>query len=169
MSQYPQIAAGDELTSELLMSMIPQTAYKVSGTIRQSTTTLADDPDLTMTLEANAVYFVEFFIQYSSNATSIKTAWTVPSGASGIRGFIGLGSSATAADNISARIDAASFTSAATFGDKTSVSSVCYLTETSVVTTSSGGTLAYQWAQLASTAEDTQVRAGSFMRVTRIA
>src|SRR4051812_30104463 len=93
MSQYPVVYAGQRITATLLSSMLPLEAYKQTSLTRTATTTLADDPDLVIALEANATYFVEFFIKYAAVATEqFKPAWTVPSGASGGKARMGVSS-----------------------------------------------------------------------------
>ena len=81
MPTYPQIFAGRRLTPSLLTSMLPVQLWKNANTDRASTTTLADDPDLTTVLEANATYRVTFYLHYAAiDLARFKTAWTVPSG-----------------------------------------------------------------------------------------
>lgn len=170
--QYPQIAAGDELTADLLMSMLPRIISKSVDEGRDTTTTLANDSELLMTLEANATYFVEFYLNCAAlDAAKIKTAWSVPAGATGSRNVLGPGSTANQAsmDNVSMRAGTHTFTTSVTYGTRNSAVNGFYVQETAVVVTSSSGTCALQWAQDASNATDTTIYARSLMRVTRIA
>jgi hypothetical protein len=172
-SQYPPIAAGGIGDSDFLSALVPDYKWKTAATNRASTTTFSDDPDLTTTLAANGTFLVEMFLNVGSTlAADFKTMWTVPSGATGTRRAIGPGSTASdsGADNISGRFGVHAFsTSVAYSGVRDSVSNLFAVIEIGVVFTSSAGTCALQWAQVASTAVNTNVGAGSLMRVKRIA
>lgn len=171
MSQYPSIAAGRRITTSLLTGMIPMEAWKTASLDRASTTTLADDPDLTLTLAASATYEVTFRLYYAAlDAAKFKTAWTVPSGASGFRSAVGAGTASTdATAATTSRFGAHNFTTAITYGTRNHATNLCFAMETAVLTTSSSGTLALQWAQDTSNATATRLAAGSFLRVKRIA
>jgi hypothetical protein len=172
-SRYPSIYAGQRLTGTLLSSMLPNMIQKLANTDRSSTTTLADDPDLTTTLEANARYFVEIELWYaaSTGSTGIRTAWTVPSGVTGNRSALGM--AATVSDTTPAgvgRWGVHAYTTTVFYGDRQSSTNLSLAKECSMVTTgSSAGTLALQWAQDTSSADACRVGAGSLMRVTRLA
>jgi hypothetical protein len=175
-NQYPVIAAGQRITTNLLNAMIPVVIRKPSSTARTSTTTLADDPDLTFQLAANSVYFVEFMIKYAtpgaSGTAGFKTGWTVPSGASGNRTSVGAGSAATdtGADNMATHTGVHGYATAETYGSRlTSTTNQLWLIETSTVNTSSAGTCAFQWAQQTSNASATTVFSDSIMRITQLA
>ncbi|MET8766312.1 hypothetical protein [Streptomyces sp. NPDC004658] len=170
MSTYPPIRAGQRITSTLLTSMLPLEAYKPSDTTRLATTTVADDPDLTLTLEANAIYYVEIFIHYASPSTELlKTQWTVPSGASGLRSAWGVASSVVAADPAGdGRWGVHAFTTDVIYGTRTSGTNQSQAVETGNVATTSAGVIALKWAQNTSGATGTKVAAGSYMRVKRI-
>lgn len=174
MAYYPDIAAGDDITVDLLQAMIPQHFYKTANTDRTSTTTFADDPDLTVSLEANAVYFVEMFILYAAlDAADIKTEWTIPSGATGTKTCIGAASDAVAnanADSIEVRTGVHGFGTDVVYGaPRNSASNLQGALESGVVTTTNAGTLALAWAQNTSNGTATRVGSGSYMRVTRLA
>lgn len=171
MSTYPSITAGQEITSTLLTSMLPDIVYKTANEDRSATTTLADDTELTTTLEASAVYHVTFYLHYAAlDAAKIKTAWTVPSGASGLRSATGAGSASTdATAATTSRFGVHAFTTTVTYGTRSSATNQCVAIEEGVVTTTSAGTLAIQWAQDASNATATRVGAGSSLHVRRIA
>lgn len=169
---YPQIAAGDDITADLLSSMQPRIITKSSSTTRTTTTTVTDDPDLSMALDANSTYIVEFHVYYSAiNAEKIKTTWTVPSGVTGSRGVQGAGSNAndSSLDNVLCRNGVHDYTTAVTYGTRNS-SVLCHSYEESIVTVgSSSGNVALGWAQATSGSTGTVVANGSWMRVTRIA
>lgn len=172
---YPTIAAGSRVTAGLLQSMQPLVAYKSADTLRASTTTLADDPDLTMQLAANATYLVEMRISFATitgtGAPLLKTAWDVPAGASGNRSAQGPGSAATDsnADNMATHAGIHAFNTTVTYGGRNSATSECIAIETGLITTASAGTLAFQWAQATSNATAVRVGAGSTLYAVRIA
>lgn len=173
MSQYPLINAGQRLTASLVQSLVPLEAYKTAATTRTSTTVLADDPDLTLSLAASAVYDVIFYLHYAAiSAAQFKTAWTVPASATGVRSARGLAS--TVSDSVNGgvgdvRSGVHAFATAVTYGDRNNASNQCFALEEARVTTTTAGTLAIQWAQVTSNATGSVLSAGSYMRVKRIA
>jgi hypothetical protein len=178
-SVYPTLYAGQRMTAALLQALVPDIKYKSAQTTRASTTTVTDDPDLTTTLEANAVYDVWMLLMAgtagpASGGTNagLQTKWTVPSGASGTRQVVGLGSTQTQtnADNVSARLGAHGFATAVNYGTRNSDNSLFFTVwERATVFTTSSGTLALGWAQVVSNATATIVAAGSSMHVKRVA
>lgn len=175
MAQYPTITAGQRITAALLLSMLPLVALKTANTDKAATTVLADDPDLTLQLAANAVYRVEIRILYATptgaSAPLFKTAWTVPSGTSGNRTATGPGSGATdsSADNMLTHSGGHAYATTVTYGGRsTSSTNLCIATETAIVTTTAAGTLALQWAQATSSASPVRVAAGSSITAYRI-
>lgn len=173
MSQYPSIAAGQRVTSLLLSRMLPLEAVKPSNTDRSSTTTFVDDPDLALQLEANAVYQVVFYLHFAAlDAARFKTAWTVPSGATGNRSAVGPDQGVILSGTSSGgtgRWGAHNFTTSVTYGTRDSATNQCFAMEESTLTTTNAGTLALQWAQATSNATATRLAAGSALRAKRIA
>ncbi|PZT70207.1 hypothetical protein DN402_31820 [Streptomyces sp. SW4] len=171
MSQYPVLYAGQRITAGLLSSMLPLEAYKGSDTTRTSTTTTTDDPDLVLTLEGNATYYVEIFIHYAAASTELlKTHWTVPSGATGFRSAWGPTQTVATSDPAGdGRWGIHGFTTDVQYGTRSNANFLTMAKETgNVVTSSSGGTLALKWAQNTAGATGTRVAAGSYMRAKRI-
>lgn len=175
-NQYPVITAGTEVDVTLLNAMIPVVIRKPADTSRTSTTTVADDPDLTFKLGANSIYFVEFMIRYAapgaSGTAGFKTAWNVPSDAAGLRTCMGPGSSATdtLADNISMHSGVHGYSTTITYGSRsTSTSNQLWAIETAVVTMTTAGPCALQWSQQTSNVAATKVAADSIMRITQLA
>ena len=172
--QFPNITAGRRITTGLLRQMIPVIVVKQTFTSRTSTTTAADDPELTFPLEANSTYLVEFAVKYNtpgpSGTAGFKTIWTVPAGAGGSRTALGPGSTQTNsnADNISMRSGVHGYTTEVAYGSRNSTSQLA-LWESAVVTTSNAGTCALAWAQQTSNATATTVLGGSYMRITQLA
>lgn len=172
MAKYPVPRVGQRATSALLLSLMPDTIYKTADEDRNSTTTLTDDDELTTTLQANSVYLVEFELHYATlNVAGFKTDWTTPAGSSGLKSVLGPGSTQTegTANNISGRFGVHGYATVVTYGNRDSSTNQLVARETSLITTTSSGTVAIRWAQNASNAGATRVAAGSFMRVRKLA
>lgn len=174
MSQYPTILAGQRITASLLQGMLPQVATKAANTDRSATTTLADDPDLTLPLAANAVYLVVMRIYFATptggGAPLFKTAWDVPAGTTGNRTCTGPGSTASdsGADNMVGHYGVHNPPTAVTYGGRNSSTNLAIATETAVLTTTTAGNVALQWAQATSSASPVRVGTGSSITATRI-
>lgn len=174
MAQYPIIPAGSRITSGLLMSMLPQVMYKAANTDRSATTAFTDDPDLTVALEANAVYHASFYLHYAGlDAARFKTIWSAPVGASGLRSCVGpdqgvvLSSTSTGGTG---RWGVHAFTTSVTYGTRDpSATNQAFALEEGVITTTSAGTLALQWAQVTSNATASRLGAGSTLHLRRLA
>ena len=173
MATYPQILPGRRLTAALLTAMQPVQLWKSGNTDRPSTTTLADDPDLTTVLEAGATYRVTFYLHYAAlDVARFKTAWTVPSGATGARTAVGADQGVILSSTSSGgtgRWGIHNYTTACTYGTRDHATNLCSAVEESTLTTVSGGTLAIQWAQATSNATAARLGIGSSLRVERLA
>jgi hypothetical protein len=151
----------------------PLFKYKAAHTDRPSTTTLTDDPDLTMPLDANAVYVVEFHLHYAATDTArFRTAWTVPASAAGTRSSVGPDQgvilSSTSAGG-AGRWGVHNFGTTATYGTRDSATNQCAAVEEATVITTTAGTCALQWSQVTSSATATRLAQGSWMRAVRLA
>lgn len=173
MATYPQILAGQRITAGLLTSMQPQQFWKSAHTDRASTTTVADDTDLMATLEANATYRIIFRLHYAAiDAARFKTQWRVPSGASGTRTAVGPDQGVILSSTSSGgtgRWGVHAFTTACTYGTRDNAANLCSAVEEAVVTTTSSGVLAIQWAQATASTTATRLGAGSSLFVERLA
>lgn len=172
MSTYPSIAAGQSITAGLLTSMLPNVVVKQAHTDRASTTALTADPELSAPLAANAVYQVEFDLLAGAIALAdIQTRWSVPAAASGLKSLTGPGSTAanSNADNITTRMGVHAFSLAIAYnGVRDSQTNLFRIYEYGIVTTTSAGSIALEWAQNTSQTTATRVAAGSVLRVRRI-
>lgn len=180
--RYPEIFAGQDIDADTLVNMQPMIVSKPSSTSRLNTTTITDDPDLTVQLEANAIYFVEFHIHYAALDTAkIRTTWTVPSGSSGNRCVLGMGDDSyslnlsasdtdrNAANNGAGRFGVHNYTTTVIYGTRNHATNQVYAQETATVVTTNAGTLALGWAQgILDASNNTTVFDTSLMRVTRI-
>ena len=174
MATYPTWTAGQRITAALLLAAQPATYYKAATTSRSSMTTLADDPDLTVTLDASATYTIEMVLSYAAlTAAGFQTAWSVSAGVTSVnRSVDGPGSSAAdaSADNISMRSGVHNYATAVSCGTRNSGSNQLVAVERALVTTdTTGGTVTLQWAQATSNATATLLSVSSYMTVTRIA
>jgi hypothetical protein len=155
-------------------STLSNYARKTTTTTRANTTTVSDDPDLKMWLEANSSYFVEFFVTTGSIAAEdIKTSWSVPSGVTTTnRRVMGPGSNSSdvLADNIAGRYGTHLFATTLVYnGVRNAAGNQYQLQEIAVVTTgATAGYVAFQWAQGTSGATGTVVYAESFARATKL-
>lgn len=148
---------------------VPNIVRKTSDTTRTSTTTVADDPQLTFTAEANSTYFIQTWLIYSgSNAGDFKYSWTVPAGTSGIRWSLGESVGATDYASTTMRTSAHQPGTDVAFG--------CHTTglfngalDTAVFTTSStAGPITLRFAQNSSSTDATTLRSGTVMTYTKV-
>ncbi|MFB4320676.1 hypothetical protein [Actinomadura sp. 21ATH] len=171
MAPYPVIAAGQRVTAGLLTAMQDDMIRKLQNTDR-ITSTMLDDPELVVALEASAVYFVEMFLLLGGNTTGdIRTLWTVPSGATGFKSVMGPASGTTDvnADNIVVRMGVHNFpTIIAYSGVRNATGNMFRVYEHGEVTTTTAGILALNWGQVTTNAGASRVGAGSLMRAKRI-
>ncbi|MFI9244138.1 hypothetical protein ACIGXF_16470 [Streptomyces sp. NPDC053086] len=147
--------------------------YKTANLDRFSNT-LTDDPDLTIALDASAVYKVEMHLHYAAtDAIRFRTAWTVPTGATGNRSAVGPDQGQILSGTSSGgtgRWGVQAFSTACIYGNRDSSVLQCFAMEEAIVTTTTAGTCALQWAQSTTSASiATRLAAGSSMRVTRLA
>lgn len=166
MATYPEIYAGQRITSGLLRSMLSdEIAKPIDETINNSTV-FHDDSDLHVPLDANAKYRVEFDLSAVSPASALfRTDWVVPLGASGLKYCVGpVGSDRDASLG---RFSVHSFSTDVSYGCESSTLGSA-IRETGVITTTNAGTLQLRWAQVTAVAGDTGLSAGSRLVVRRI-
>ncbi|MET8691735.1 hypothetical protein ABZV65_04215 [Streptomyces bauhiniae] len=123
---------------------------KTADTSATSTTTVTSDPHLSLAVAANAVYDVELVAVWSNGGGGMRISWAGPSGASMVW---------TDNDSVGAPLIGTQVTFNATTG--TTIKGT-------LVTGSTAGTLAVQWAQNSSNAAATVLKAGCGLKVTRI-
>jgi hypothetical protein len=147
------------LTPERLNN--PQRVIKSANQQYLSDTTLNDDNDLAVVLAANSTYQLEFCVFHQSPAAAdIKFAWSgFPAGAAGFFQYEAPGVSTPTASLWTATINVA------TTGSPTID---LFQGDGGIVTGASGGALRLQHAQQVSTATNTIVYAGSWLRATLV-
>lgn len=160
--------AGLELTAAEMVQLMPITAVKLSDVAQASTTTLVNDAALFIPVAANASYEVSMFVIYTQGTVGqLKFGWSAPSGATFDWTCLGLVISVTAADNGSYTAQALTVSDTKTVGGA-STNTVLQVSGR-LVTSSTSGTLNMKWAQSASSATGTSVKAGSFIVGRQIA
>jgi hypothetical protein len=164
--------AGDVLPAADVNEYLVNTKFvsKPGDTPRNTTTTLANDPDLTVAVDANKSYWTEVRIQFldpTSGTANFKVAFTVPAGATfnGEFAALGVGASTYQANAVdsAAPITTAIYHVSGSFGDTS-----CRLSGV-LATAGAAGSLTLQWAQNTSNGSNVTVRAGSSMFLRRVA
>jgi hypothetical protein len=137
-------------------------AYKAATTSRNTTTTLTADPDLTLEVSANAVYVVEMTLMNCSGAASpgLKFAFAIPTGSSGDYVYVSENSSSTLVT-----ADPGAWTTAQSVNANNGLT----LHGTLITGPDAGLSFTFQWAQNTSSATNTKVGLGSYLKLTRIA
>jgi hypothetical protein len=170
--QYPTWRAGQKVTSTALAGQGQTIVVASSDQGVTNSATFVDDTALTATLEANAIYLIEFGISFViTNATpDVKTEWGVPAGATGLkftRGPTDTAGSWTSETDTRIRTDANTFGIDIPYQGSSGAFAV---TEVGSVATTSSGTLVFRFAQNTATAATTTTRqSGSYLKITRFA
>lgn len=173
---------GQRLTADLLntnviafMPTVP--VVKTVATARQSTTTLADDPELQGVALSTGTWDIEVVIFYTVSSTTPKLKFRYAftgtwNGGSAFRASVGPGSTNVAAPD---QVTEASIrgvtldTQDATVDSSTSAGfSVVREVARNVVVTVAGN-MSVQWAQSVSTASNVTVQSGSHIRIQKTA
>ncbi len=142
---------------------------KTADTSRTSTTTMANDPDLTFSVDGSSTYLVELILVYSGDAAGdFKSNWSLPSNASANMWILGQPTSQPERDTTTMRTGVHTATGDVTLGCTgptwwNGASMTMYLI------TDSSGTVTLRWAQNASNATATIIRAGSLIKITKLA
>lgn len=156
------------VSSDVNTWFVPRAAVKVSATSRANSTQSAD-PELTLPVDSSAIYHLTVVLHFDGpTAGDIQVQWAAPAGTAMTMVLMGL--VATAALN----------TDDVTFGAPTAspwaVAAGCLGAGTNtalmlagtVVTSSTAGTLALNWAQQTTNATPTILHVGSMMKLDRI-
>lgn len=148
------------------------TIYK-TGDTSKTDATAASDPHLVAPVEASQTYLVDALLLFMGNTTAdFKYQFAAPTGAAGLFSSIGMPSTNTTAtfpialNALSSLVALAS--PVAVGGISTSVASPVFI-QGSLVTGTTAGLLELQWAQNAANATATVLKAGSFLRLSRVA
>lgn len=166
---YPEIKAGQRVTSSLLRSMRPQFAYKTADESRSSTTTLTADGELFIPVEANAKYLLTGFLITSQNnipaaGFGFRVGWYGPTGATLSWSSYGT-SSQTTATTYDVTVNSITQTRDWAANGTTFMSGA---PQGSLEVGSTSGTFGVRWSQVASSGTATFMRAKSWIRLERI-
>jgi hypothetical protein len=164
----PTWTPGEVLASADVNSwFVPLAAYKASDTSRTSTTTLANDPDLTLAVAANCVYTVDLYLDFDGDTTGtgdLKLGWAVPASTTMRYG--------AAYDNTSpAASCGTTFTQASTISAATNGAGVLqsFSAKGTIITSAAAGNVVLKWAQNTSNPTATIIHAQSYLTARRIA
>lgn len=150
---------------------VPTAVVKTATTSRASTTTLADDPDFVLTLPSAGTYLFEAMLQCTGAAlgsgdikTLIRYSGTITSGT-----WQGIGMSTSAATNI--QNNGGSIANSGGVSQVFGVNGAAFsgVLISGGLVAGSSGTIGLQWAQNTSVATSTNIRLGSWFRVTQTA
>jgi hypothetical protein len=146
---------------------VPIVGYKASDTSRASTIAQASDPDLAVTVAANATYHVDMWLNYeggTQGASDLKIGFAVPASAT----FRYSGTYVNSGGNNANEIYAASGLGPLNLGTNGAGNIRGASFHGTLVTAASTGTFALSWAQVTSNATATTIHTGSDLKLTRI-
>lgn len=159
----PLIQSGQRLTPALLNSPV---AWKTADTSRTSTTTLTADPDLSVPVLANAVYLVALYVAHTYDAAcDFRFSWSGPSGAT----MTNWTADWRTVDGNEVSGAFASLTSSVPLTSGSGTLTQPLWAHGLLIVGGTAGTFAFTWAQNTSSANAAIVRAGSVLRLERIA
>jgi hypothetical protein len=168
MTVYPDIEVGDLVTADLLDSMLVKTYTKASTTARNTTTTYADDPELLNISLGVGTWDIEltlFFLLATTSTQKLKTNWAFTGTWNNpIRLVVGPGTAQTGVIGTVTDMNLGGYTCTgqdAIYDRDTGAGfiGVREVVRNAVVTVA--GNLSLQWAQSASSANNTSVCAGT--------
>ena len=165
---------GEVLTAaNLNASVNPLIAIKTATETVNNSTTIQDDDELFVTPSTNATYWVQTLVLYDSVSTTpnIKIAFSFAAGATFTYGGMGMTTANanfdTGAGDGYLRFPAATSGGRRTYG--TMASELGAMPNGILIMDSTAGTFRLRWAQDTATAENTQVKAKSYIWARRIA
>lgn len=149
---------------------VTQFRRRTSDLLRANTTTPAVDSVFDFDTLANAVYLIEMFIAYAGlNSSDFKCSWNVPVGSSGPRWCLGMPASGTDITSTSMSTSITGFTSDFTYGVQTQTAFAGAKETLTLVCGGTDGLLQFKWSQGSTSGTSSILRAGSTMKITRIA
>lgn len=171
---YPQWLAGQDITADLLNAGLPKVIRKTSDTSKTSTTTVSADPELQITLDANAVYIWDGWLKYAADPTAdLVVDFTAPSGALGEWAGLGAGSGTAGATTAgySIRTESNDIMQSRTYYGTTVADNQpnSVFLRGIIRMSSTAGTWSLDWGPAASVATATTVYTDSWIRLQRIA
>lgn len=179
MSTFPTFAAGDRVTAQMLNDMQSTVIVATTAQTVNNTTVHVNDNTLSVPVEANASYFIEFFLIFSQSGAAnsdVDIMWSVPSGTSGLKQVTGStdGNAVDGAEYISrtetgARMGGHNFTFEVRYNMEPLASRPQCSMESALINVDGvAGNVVIQWAQGTAAAQNLSRDAFSFVRYTRI-
>jgi hypothetical protein len=160
-----QTASNRRLTDEQIVRRTTDSAVK-------NDSTLADDTQLTINVDANQIWFVEAYaVVAAANVTmDVKFAWTIPSGTTGYHGALNGASSQGGWNSVNAGttavILATNLGASLSYGTFAGTSGVAH--GGLFVVGATAGAITLRWAQQTTDAGNLQLLTNSFLRAKRI-
>jgi hypothetical protein len=147
---------------------------KTADTTRNNNATIADDPHLTLAVDANCTYVIRAFIIYSSTTQTPDIQFRFNSPASStlnwaINGITPANANQDTSQNAGQIRTIVTTGSGSTRSIGTLNASHVAMPEGILRTAGTAGSLVFGWAQLNATVEDTKVLTDSYMQLTRVA
>jgi hypothetical protein len=133
-----------------------------NSTAVNNSTVLVNDGVLTLPVLANAIYQMELFLIYNSNATAdFKIAFTAPAGAAMTWGQLGLDTAVAGAGSVAGDVRAGVTTIAGNLPYGGAGADACGIAVGVLVMAGTAGTLTVQFAQNTANVSNTTIQAGS--------
>lgn len=144
-------------------------AEKTSDTSRNTTVVLADDPELSVAVEANAKYMMTCLLIYSATsqaAGDLNVGFAVPASATLLGHATGAPVAGTSsADDLTTSFGEGTTLSFGVIGIATPWTAALLVAR--VVISGTAGTVKIRWCQATSNATNTTMRQGSFLNLDR--
>lgn len=159
-----------------IVTRLPVTYVKTGPTARNTTTTLADDPELSGIALAVGNYEIELVLYYTVASTTpkLKFRWGFTGTANGtgaLRASIGPGSDNTSAPDLATSMSSRGLQTTGQDSTNNSSTSASFSAVREIATNfqvTVAGNLSLQWAQSVSNASDVTVQGSSFFRIRRL-
>lgn len=162
--------AGSKVRASDINAALPIFGLVTADQTKISSTLLSDITGLAFAVAANSTYVFDAFVAYDSDATADLTmSSSVPGGSSGSWAMYGLGTATTGSIGV---LDGRRVLmgTGMSVGGSAAFSSALVCTPRGVITTTgTAGTVQFRFAQLASTATNTIIKAGSWVRAVKVA
>jgi hypothetical protein len=168
---YPDIEVGDLVTADLLTSLQPLTAIKAVDESVVSSTTNQSDDELALEVEADATYLFTGWIIFNSAVENadLRANFSLPTGATFKREGLGQPNGATNALGVAGVIPDTGVLTTGTNDGRGAISAELGIIYSGFLITDDAGTFRFIWSQVTSQATAVTVKAGSWIRLERIA
>jgi hypothetical protein len=158
--------------NELDKYAIPRIKIKTTNEYVTNSTTLQNDNELVVSLEAGHLFEVELMaIVEGTYNSDFKCDWVVSGGVSQITQRVCIGGTDQGTSPIydtNGNFSARNLNIASTYHGGNAGSYGSSIVERFLVTTTTAGTLQFRWAQATAVAEDTYLKTGSYIKVSRV-